>query len=69
MAINPVVGIGAFLAQLFLQRPLAAAATREFHVTGPWAAPLVVPVVRNSPDARPPSASAPAASAPAARLP
>lgn len=65
IAINPVVGIGAFLAQLFLQRPLAAATTREFHVTGPWAAPLVVPVVRTSPDSGPP----PAASAPGARLP
>lgn len=64
MAINPVVGIGAFLAQLFLQRPLAAAATREFHVTGPWAAPLVVPVVRTSPDAGPPATSAPGARAP-----
>jgi len=65
IAINPVVGIGAFLAQLFLQRPLAAATTREFHVTGPWAAPLVVPVVRTSPDAGPPpAASAPGAGAP-----
>ena len=39
--INPVVGLGTFLAQLFLSKPLAEASTREFHITGPWADPKV----------------------------
>ena len=33
-AINPVIGIGTFLAQLFLRSPLTEAGTRELHVTG-----------------------------------
>ena len=40
-AINPVIGIGTFLAQLFLRSPLTEAGTREFHVTGTWADPKV----------------------------
>ncbi len=40
-AINPVIGIGTFLAQLFLRNPLAEAGTREFHVVGSWADPKV----------------------------
>ena len=38
-AINPVIGIGTFLAQLFLRSPLTEAGTREVHVTGTWAEP------------------------------
>ncbi len=44
--INPAVGLGTFLAQLFLRRPLSDAGTREFHVTGPWADPRVERVER-----------------------
>ena len=40
-AINPAIGLGTFLAQLLLSRPMAAANTREFHVTGSWSAPKV----------------------------
>jgi uncharacterized protein (TIGR02099 family) len=40
-AINPAVGLGSFLAQLFLQRPLIESATQEFHVDGSWADPQV----------------------------
>ncbi len=39
--INPAIGLGTFLAQLFLRRPLSEAGTREFHVTGSWAEPQV----------------------------
>ena len=39
--INPAVGLGSFLAQMFLRKPLTEANTREFHVTGPWADPKV----------------------------
>ena len=31
-AINPAIGLGTFLAQMFLRKPLIAAGTREFHV-------------------------------------
>ena len=34
--INPAVGIGTFLAQYFLRKPLSEAGTREFRVSGPW---------------------------------
>ncbi len=40
-AINPAIGIGTFLAQLFLRSPLTEAGTRELHVSGSWADPKV----------------------------
>jgi uncharacterized protein (TIGR02099 family) len=40
-AINPVIGIGTFLAQLFLRSPLTEAGTRELRVSGSWASPKV----------------------------
>ncbi len=43
-AINPVIGVGSFLAQMFLRGPLMEAATRTFQVTGTWAEPVVEPV-------------------------
>ncbi|MEO7114301.1 MAG: YhdP family protein [Caldimonas sp.] len=39
--INPAIGLGTFLAQYFLRKPLMAASTREFHITGPWDDPKV----------------------------
>ncbi|HTJ06750.1 MAG TPA: AsmA-like C-terminal region-containing protein, partial [Caldimonas sp.] len=45
--INPAIGLGTFLAQYFLRKPLIAANTREFHVTGPWDDPKVERVERN----------------------
>jgi uncharacterized protein (TIGR02099 family) len=47
-AINPAIGLGTFLAQLILRRPLIEAATQEFHLTGAWADPQFVRVKRNS---------------------
>jgi len=44
--INPAIGLGAFLAQAILKKPLTAAGTREFHVSGPWADPKVERVER-----------------------
>jgi uncharacterized protein YhdP len=44
--INPAIGLGSFLAQVFLRKPLTQAGTREFHVTGPWADPKVERVQR-----------------------
>jgi uncharacterized protein (TIGR02099 family) len=47
-AINPAIGLGTFLAQLILRRPLIEAATQEFHVVGSWADPQMQRVKRNS---------------------
>jgi uncharacterized protein YhdP len=46
--INPVVGLGSFLAQLFLRNPLIRAATQEFQVEGSWSDPRVVRVERRA---------------------
>ncbi len=44
--INPAIGLGAFLAQAILKKPLTEAGTREFRVSGPWADPKVERVER-----------------------
>ena len=44
--INPALGLGTFLAQVFLRKPLAQASAREFHITGTWADPQVERVER-----------------------
>ena len=44
LAVNPVIGLGTFLAQLFLREPLARAFTYEYQVTGAWKAPHVVKI-------------------------
>ena len=41
LAVNPVVGLGSFLAQLFLRAPMMKALTYEMQVTGPWKAPII----------------------------
>ena len=45
-AINPVVGLGSFVAQLLLREPMMAAGTREFRVDGSWSDPQVQRVER-----------------------
>ena len=62
-ALNPAIGLGAFVAQLLLRQPMTAAATREFHVTGPWGEPKVERVDREA------AAAASAASNPSERTP
>jgi uncharacterized protein (TIGR02099 family) len=44
--INPAVGLGSFLAQMFLSRPLAEANTQEFHIDGAWSDPRINRVER-----------------------
>jgi uncharacterized protein YhdP len=51
--INPAIGIGTFLAQALLRRPLIQAGTREFRVTGSWADPQVERIERKPGDAVP----------------
>ncbi|MBC3805814.1 TIGR02099 family protein [Undibacterium seohonense] len=41
LAVNPVIGLGTFLAQLFFRDPLRRAFTYEYQITGPWANPIV----------------------------
>jgi len=63
--INPAIGVGTFLAQWFLRRPLIEAATQEFHIDGSWADPKIVRVEHSaligdgSPDASTGTANAP----------
>jgi uncharacterized protein YhdP len=55
-AINPAIGIGTFLAQLILRRPVIEAATQEFHITGSWVDPQIERVkrIKASPEATKP---------------
>jgi len=45
-AINPAIGLGTFLAQMVLSRPLVAAATQEFKIDGTWTDPKITRVPR-----------------------
>jgi uncharacterized protein YhdP len=47
-AINPVVGLTTFLAQLILRKPLIEAATQEFLIDGTWVDPRVSKVDRKT---------------------
>ena len=53
--INPAVGLGTFLAQWILKRPLSEAATQQFHIDGTWADPKVTKVAHQLPAAGPAS--------------
>lgn len=44
IALNPMVGLTTFLAQLFLQNPLSRASIQEFLIDGSWADPRVTRV-------------------------
>ncbi|MDQ2822623.1 MAG: TIGR02099 family protein [Pseudomonadota bacterium] len=41
LAVNPVIGLGSFLAQWFLRAPVMKALTYQMLVTGPWKAPVI----------------------------
>lgn len=47
-AINPAIGLGTFLAQLFFRRPLMQAATQEFHIDGAWSDPKITKIDRRA---------------------
>ncbi len=53
LAVNPVVGLGSFLAQLFLRAPVMRALTYEMQVTGPWKAPIITKLGGAKPAAAP----------------
>ena len=65
--INPAIGLGSFLAQLFLRKPLTQAGTREFRVSGAWSDPQVERVARRLGEPVPELSAAPAAAAAAAQ--
>ncbi|NEX62003.1 YhdP family protein [Noviherbaspirillum galbum] len=46
LAVNPVIGVGTFLAQLFLRDPLMKAFTFEYQITGPFKDPVVTKLLR-----------------------
>ena len=46
--INPAIGLGSFLAQMFLRKPLIEAATQEFHIDGTWADPKITKIDRRA---------------------
>lgn len=52
-AINPVIGLGSFLAQVFLRGPLIEAATQEFRIDGTWTDPRIVRIARRNREATP----------------
>lgn len=63
-AINPAIGLASFLAQYVLGKPLAAANTREFSVTGTWTDPKVDQIERKSGSTTPAAAATPPAAVP-----
>ena len=46
--INPAIGLGSFLAQMFLRRPLMEAATQEFQIDGAWSDPKITKIDRKA---------------------
>ncbi|MGN6579549.1 MAG: YhdP family protein, partial [Bordetella sp.] len=50
--LNPVIGVGAFITQWLLKKPLARALASEYHVTGSWDDPKVNDVQAPLPDAK-----------------
>jgi len=41
LAVNPIIGLGSFLAQFLLKNPLSQAFTQEYQITGPWKDPVI----------------------------
>jgi uncharacterized protein (TIGR02099 family) len=62
-AINPVIGIGTFIAQMLLRKQVSDVGTQEFRITGPWADPQVDKVGAGKVAAAGASAAATAAAA------
>jgi uncharacterized protein (TIGR02099 family) len=58
LMVNPVIGLGTFLAQLVLRDPLTAAFTMEYQIAGSWKDPAISKVDRHN---RKPNAMAGAA--------
>lgn len=48
LMVNPVIGLGTFLAQLVLRDPLTAAFTMEYQIAGSWKDPAISKVDRHN---------------------
>jgi uncharacterized protein YhdP len=57
LAVNPVIGIGSYLAQLFLRAPVMKALTYQMRIAGPWKSPTITKI-DNPPPVQPPGAAA-----------
>jgi len=55
LAVNPIIGLGSYLAQLFLRAPVMKALTYQMRITGPWKSPTITKL-----ENRPPPAATPA---------
>lgn len=44
LAVNPVIGIGSYLAQLFLRAPVMKALTYQMQISGPWKSPTITKI-------------------------
>ena len=49
LAVNPVIGLGSFLAQLFLRAPMMKALTYQMQITGPWKSPTITKIDKPRP--------------------
>jgi uncharacterized protein (TIGR02099 family) len=58
LAVNPIIGLGSYLAQLFLRAPVMKALTYQMRITGPWKAPVITKLDRGTglPPPAPPKA-------------
>jgi uncharacterized protein YhdP len=50
--VNPIVGLGTFLAQTLLRNPLSKAFALEYEVTGRWTEPVVTRRSRITPQSQ-----------------
>jgi uncharacterized protein YhdP len=57
--INPAIGLGSFLAQLFLRKPLIEANTQEWHIDGTWSDPKATQVEHKTGKSNPQPATKP----------
>ena len=49
LAVNPIIGLGSYLAQLFLRAPVMKALTYQMRITGPWKSPTIIKLENRSP--------------------
>jgi uncharacterized protein (TIGR02099 family) len=55
LAVNPIIGLGSYLAQLFLRAPVMKALTYQMQITGPWKAPVIHKLERGTRPVPPPA--------------